>query len=80
MGVVMAKTDLTAMASAVGVLEREFHRPPMEHISPAAAALQDDTADEPFSPTWRDAALAAAGLVVFWVFYVCTWALFGGAA
>lgn len=76
----MAKTDLTAMASAVGVLEREFHRAPMEHISPAAAALQDDTADEPFTPTWRDAALAAAGLVVFWVFYVCTWALFGGAA
>lgn len=68
------------MASAVGVLEREFHRPPMEHISPAAAALQDDTADEPFTPTWRDAALAAAGLVVFWVFYVCTWALVGGAA
>lgn len=76
----MATTDLTAMASAVGVLEREFHRPPMGHISPAAAALQDDAADEPFTPTWRDAALAAAGLVVFWVFYVCTWALFGGAA
>lgn len=68
------------MASAVGVLARELHRPPMEHISPAAAALQDDTTDEPFIPTWRDAALAATGLVVFWVFYVCTWALFGGAA
>lgn len=76
----MENTDLTAMASAVGVLARQLHRPPMEHISPAAAALQDATADEPFTPTWRGAALTAAGLIVFWVFYVCTWALFGGAA
>lgn len=79
MGVAMKTAELTALASAVDVLN-DLHRPPMEHISPAAAALQEDTADEPYIPTWRDAALAVAGLVVFWVFYVCAWALFGGAA
>lgn len=79
MGVVMSTVELTAIAAAVDVLDYGRHCPPLGHISPAAAALQDAT-DEPFTPTWRDATLTAAGLIVFWVFYVCTWALFGGAA
>lgn len=75
----MNNAELTAMATAVDVLPDDRHRPPLGHISPAAAALQDASV-EPFTPTWRDAALTAAGLIVFWVFYVCAWALFGGAA
>lgn len=68
------------MATAVDVLHDDRHRPPLGQVSPTAAAVRDAEEVYLFIPTWRDAALALAGLVVFWVFYVCIWVIFGGAA
>lgn len=76
----MNNAELTAMATAVDVLLDDRHRPPLGQVSPTAATVRDAEEAYPFIPTWRDAALALAGLVVFWVFYVCIWVIFGGAA
>lgn len=75
----MTDQELTAIATAVGVMKHDMHRPPLEHVSPSAAALAEDDLGE-FSLTWRDAAAAAAGIAGFWAFYVGAWALLGGAA
>lgn len=76
----MNNAEITAMATAVDVLHEDRHRPPLGQVSPTAAAVRDAEEVDPFIPTWRGAALTLAGLVVFWVFYVCIWAIFGGAA
>lgn len=80
MGVVMSNAELTAMATAVDVLHDDRHRPPLDQVSPTAAALRDVEEDEQFTPTWRDLGLVIVGILVFWVLYVGTWVVFGGAA
>lgn len=75
----MKTHELTALADAAGVLVNDRHRPPISHISPAAAALAHDE-EEVFVPTWRDVGAAVVGIAVFWVLYVTVWVAFGGAA
>lgn len=74
-------SDLTAIATAVGVLENNLacrRRPPLDHISPAAAALRHAQPEEDlYIPTWRDSGAAVLAVVVFWFFYVATWAIWG---
>lgn len=76
----MTDNDLTAMAYAAGVLAREPHRPPLDHISPSAAARREACADDSFILTWRDIERAGLCIVAFWAAYVAVWAIFGGAA
>lgn len=76
----MKNLELTAVADAVGVLQRDSHRPPLEQVSPSAAALKQRSIGEYMVPTWRDLGYAVAGLVAFYVLYVGVWAVFGGAA
>lgn len=73
---------MTALATAVGVLDKPiYHRPPLGHVSPSAAALRDaGTETDLDSVGWRDVVGALALIVVFWVLYVSVWAIFGGAA
>lgn len=74
-------SDLTAIATAVGVLQHNLdcrRRPPLDHISPAAAALRHAQPEEDlYIPTWRDFGAAVLAVVVFWFFYVATWAIWG---
>lgn len=79
MGVAMRTAELTALASAVDVLN-DLHRPPLEQVSPAAASIRDQALDDEVVPTWRDLGYAVAGLVAFYVLYVGVWVVFGGAA
>lgn len=76
----MIGMEMTKIAAAAGVLAPAPHRPPLEHISPTAAATRAaaEVDDAPF--TVRDLAGVAASLLVVWAFIVCTWALWGGAA
>lgn len=80
MGVAMTDNDMTAMAYAAGVLDRAPHRPPLEHISPSAAARREECSDDAFILTWRDLARACLCILIFWAAYVAVWALLGGAA
>ncbi|WCZ33634.1 MULTISPECIES: hypothetical protein [Corynebacterium] len=76
----MNNAEITAMATAVDVLHDDRHRPPLDQVSPAAAALRDEEEGEQFTPTWRDLGLVIVGILVFWVLYVGAWVVFGGAA
>jgi len=76
----MNNAEITAMATAVDVLHDDRHRPPLDQVSPAAAALRDGEEEELFIPTWRDLGLVIVGILVFWVLYVGAWVVFGGAA
>ena len=76
----MSNAEITAMATAVDVLHDDRHRPPLDQVSPAAAALRDEEEREQFTPTWRDLGLVIVGILVFWVLYVGAWVIFGGAA
>lgn len=76
----MNNAEITAMATAVDVLYDDRHRPPLDQVSPAAAALRDGKEGEQFTPTWRDLGLVIVGILVFWVLYVGAWVVFGGAA
>ena len=71
---------MTQIARAVGVEAAEPHRPPLEHISPSAAATRAAAEEEPEVLTWQDLAGGLAAVLVVWAFIVCTWALWGGAA
>ena len=76
----MNNAEITAMATAVDVLLDDRHRPPLDQVSPAAAALRDEEEGEQFIPTWRGLGLVIVGILVFWVLYVGAWVVFGGAA
>ena len=76
----MTDNDLTAMAHATGVLAREPHRPPLDHISPSAAERREECSDDSFILKWRDLVTAGLCIVAFWTVYVAVWALCGGAA
>ena len=62
------------------MLHDDRHRPPLDQVSPAAAALRDEEEEEMFIPTWRGLGLVIVGILVFWVLYVGAWVVFGGAA
>ncbi|GEM_PF-5810666 len=73
--------ELTDIARAAGVLHYAPHRPPLEHISPTAAHTRRHPAGpERELPTATEFAVGIAALLVVWVLYVTTWAMFGGAA
>lgn len=76
----MNNAEITAMATAVDVLHDDRHRPPLDQVSPAAAAVRDEEEGEQFIPTWRGLGLVIVGILVFWVLYVGAWVVFGGAA
>lgn len=76
----MNNAEITAMATAVDVLHDDRHRPTLDQVSPAAAAIRDEEEGEQFTPTWRGLGLVIVGILVFWVLYVGAWAVFGGAA
>ena len=76
----MNNAEITAMATAVDVLHDDRHRPTLDQVSPAAAALRDEEEGEQFTPTWRGLGLVIVGILVFWVLYVGAWVVFGGAA
>lgn len=73
--------DLTAIANAVGVLQHNLdcrRRPPLDHISPAAAALRHAQPEEDlYIPTRKDFGAAVLAVFAFWFFYVATWAMWG---
>lgn len=81
----MTTNEITAIASAVGVLDKDRHRPPLSHVSPSAAALRDadalvDPAEELMLPTWKDLGIAIVAIAAFWAAYVAVWLLWGGLA
>lgn len=76
----MNNAEITAMATAVDVLHDDRHRPTLDQVSPAAAAVRDEEEGEQFTPTWRGLGLVIVGILVFWVLYVGAWVVFGGAA
>lgn len=79
----MATNDMTAIATAVGVLHHDRHRPPLSQVSPTAAAIRDAddpvaTVEESLLPTWKDLAIAVVAIAAFWATYVAVWILWGG--
>lgn len=83
----MQSDELTAIAVAVGVLERPAplarrHRIPFEHVSPSAARVREhahDALDVEVEPLWKSICGALLLLVGIWAWIVLAWAL-GGAA
>lgn len=75
-------TEITAIATATGVLHAPRHRPTLAQVSPTAAAIRAEgpATHDSTLPTARDFAIAVALLAAFWAFYVAVWLLAGGLA
>lgn len=83
----MQSDELTAIAVAVGVLERPAplarrHRIPFEHVSPSAARVRvhaHDALDEEVEPLWLSICGALMMIVMVWVLSLLVWVM-GGVA
>lgn len=79
----MQTNDWTAIAAAVGVLEKPAspaprHRIPLECVSPSAARVRD-AQDETDQPLWKSICEALLIVVTIWVWTVLVWVMGGEA-